>query len=188
MPLGMDIKEGFIVMLEDGQEKSKLNAKLWRVMRRESFQYETGNTSGTAEFSSVASGSKSGFKQIKALEPDDVPPRMSWQAWGVNDGSEYQLKIKPGVSRLGPDSDKEVGIVTVKQSSWMMPSLLYSFWLFHDWYPAIQADNITVEALTPKVWFMGMKYDLLEITVQVEKTRILNEGKLSIITLGGVQA
>jgi hypothetical protein len=178
------LKENYYVKIGNVPE---FEDKFFKVKTAEPFTYETG-TSDTAEFSAVASGSKSGFKNIEVLEPDDSPFHLFQVRWGVQDGCKYWIKIPTGTNRLGVDEDKDVGYITNTKSPYYAPNELYEIWLIHDFYPAIDAENITPSSLTPKVWFEGMKYDLEE----VKDTRLLAMLKAGdipsrTITIGGVK-
>lgn len=148
-----------------------LEGKFFKVGKTEPFTYETG-TSDTAEFSSVSSGSESGFKNIDVLEPDESPRHLFWVEWGVKSGGYYQIKIPTGTDRLGTDEDKDVARITNVKSPHYAPGP-YGFWLINDYYPAINfvnkwvaADGTEVPtgvAIIPKVWFSGTKWDLEEV-------------------------
>lgn len=136
-----------------------VDAKFYEVTSIEPFNYETG-TSTTAEFTSVASGSKSGFKNITVLEPDDTPKRL-FQVWpGVKDGMTYFFKIPTGTSRWGTDVDKNVARFDNLKAPDYAKNELYEFWLVSDFYPSIDASNATGAAATPVVFFEGWKYGI----------------------------
>jgi len=166
-----------------------------RLGKEEPFDYETG-TSDTAEFSTVASGASSGYKNIAVLEPDDVPPHLFWALWGVKDGCKYKVKVPTGTDRLGVDEDKDVGFVTNEKSPYFDPNPDLGFWFVNNWYPAVEAMNPTPVTLTPKVWFRGRKWDIIPVTDPnvVEKLRNFDRGDLqrpylvfTNITVGGVE-
>jgi len=184
-----DIREGYYVKVLT----PALEAKFFRVGKEEGFTYETG-TSDTAEFSSVASGSSSGFKNIDVLEPDDAPKHLFWVEWGVKDGCQYKIKIPTGTDRLGVDEDKDVGFITHEKSPYLAPNLRYGFWLVNDYYPAVDANNVTAFSLTPKVWFEGKKWDLDEVKEIDIITKLQNYEKgiapgipFTKITIGGIK-
>lgn len=183
-----DLKEGYYVNVLT----PALKEKFFRVGKKEGFTYETG-TSDTAEFAAVASGSESGFKNIDVLEPDDAPRHLFYVEWGVKDGCKYELKIPTGTNRLGVDEDKDVGFVTNEKSPYYAPDNTYSFWLVNDYYPAINAINITPNSLTPKAWFKGKKWDLEEVKEPDIITKLKNYEKgitpsipFTKITVGGI--
>lgn len=153
-----DIREGYYVKVLT----PALEGKFFRVGKEEGLTYETG-TSDTAEFAAVASGSESGFKNIDVLEPDDAPRHLFWIEWGVKDGCQYSMKVPTGTDRLGVDEDKDVGFITNEKSPYYDPERLYGFWLVSDYYPAVNANNVTPVSLTPKIWFKGKKWDLEEV-------------------------
>ena len=184
-----DVKEGFYVRVLT----PALEGTFFRVGKSEPFTYETG-TSDTAEFASVASGSESGFKNIVVLEPDDAPKHLFWVLWGVKDGCKYYIKIPTGTDRLGTDEDKDVGFVTNEKSPHYAPDPVYGFWLVSDYYPAVNANNVTPFSLTPKVWFSGVKWDLDEVKDAdiLTKLRNLQKGAapsipFTEITIGGIK-
>lgn len=183
-----ELKEGwFIEILLPGYKNRYFNVKT-----KEAFTYKTG-TSDTSEFSEVSSGSESGFKNIDVLEPDDNPRRLFYVKWGVKDGCHYYLKVPSGNDRLGTDKDKDVGYITNEKSPYYDMNPQYAFWLVHDYYPAINAKNVTATALTPEVWFEGMKYDIEEVSDPdlIEKLKNYEKGvspsiPFKKITVGGV--
>lgn len=160
--------------------------KYYRVIAVEAFQYQTGNTSGTAEFSTVASGSTTGFKDIKAIQPGDTPLKFVYAEWGLKDGMEYQMKLQAGSIRLGPDNDLNVGIVTNEISPYYEPDPSFGMWLVDDWFPSIQAENVTPFTQTPQVWFKGLKFQIEEVTDQTKIQTIVQAQRYMVITLGGV--
>lgn len=153
-----DIREGFYVRVLT----PALENTFFKVGKTEPFYYETG-TSDVAEFASVASGSESGFKNVDVLEPDEAPMHLFWVMWGVKDGCKYYIKIPTGTDRIGTDEDKDVGYVTNEKSPYYAPDPVYGFWLVSDYYPAVNAVNVTAFSLIPKVWFPGTKWDLEKV-------------------------
>lgn len=155
------MKEGhYVHLLVEAEDKG-----YWQVKERESFTYETG-TSDTAEFASVAAGSESGFKNIKVLEPEDLPPHLLQIRWGIQDGFNYYLKIPTGTNRLGLDQDKDVGFINNWKSPYYAPNEEFEFWLVWGYYPSINAKSEREHnqvAGTPKIWFEGMKYAIKEV-------------------------
>lgn len=183
-----ELREGWYIKILLDEYKEKF----FRVERKEPFTYETG-TSDTVEFTSISPGSETGFKNIDVLEPDDRPRRLFYVKWGVKDGCEYYLKIPSGVNRFGTDQDKDVGFITNEKSPYYDMNPQYSFWLVHNFYPAVNARNVTATALTPKVWFEGMKYDIVEVSDSeiIEKLKNFEKGvspsiPFRKITIGGV--
>ncbi len=179
---GDDIRTGFTVQFSGDPTWA---GKFYKVIHREGLEYVTGNTSAAAEFSTVATGGVSGFKDIKALQPDKSPQRAAYVEWGVKDGEYYQFKLKSGTIRLGPDGDKNAARVTSLKSPWYDPDPSLAFWLVNDWIPSFQATNTTPFTLTPQVFFRGFKYDLQELS-KAEVDIAINAGRYSVITLGGV--
>lgn len=185
-----DIREGYYVKVLT----PALEGKFFRVGKEEGFDYETG-TSDTAEFTAVASGSESGFKNIDVLEPDEAPMHLFWVEWGLKDGCKYSIKIPTGTDRLGVDEDKDVGFVTNEKSPYYAPDPLYGFWLVADYYPAVNAENVTPFSLTPKVWFRGKKWDVDEVTEADMIIKLQNYEKgitpsipFTKITIGGIKS
>ncbi len=151
--------------------------KYFQVQATEPFNYATGEGSET-EFSSVSTGSTSGFKNIKILEPDKTPRRL-FQVWpGIKDGCVYFVKIPTGTNRWGIDEDKDVGYLDNLKSPYYAKNRHYEIWLISDFYPSINASNATGASITPKVYFEGMKYDIKELLGKPAVFRAL--------TLGGV--
>ena len=181
MILGSEIKPGFYVTLTGDQA---VEGKMYLVSNKEGSDYETGRTTGTVEFSTVASGSKTGFKNIDRLEPDKG--QVTWYDWYVRDGAEYQMKLKAGTIRFGPQQEPNVGFIDNEKSGPTDPNEKYSFWLFEDWFPSIEANNKTPYTMTPKVFFEGFKFDVQQITDPAEVDRIKASGRYSILVLGGV--
>ena len=181
MILGSEIKPGFYVMLTGD---SVVEGKVFYVKDKEGSDYETGRTTGTAEFSTVASGSSTSFKNIDRIEPDKG--QVAWYSWYVRDGAEYQMKLKAGTIRFGPQQEPNVGFIDNEKSGPTDPNEKYSFWLFNDWFPSVQANNKTPYTMTPKVYFEGFKFDVQEIKDSGEVERIKASGRYSILVLGGV--
>lgn len=183
------LKEDYYISIQ----LPEYGGRFFRVVAKEPFTYETG-TSTTAEFSSVAAGSESGYKNIDVLEPDERPRKLFYVKWGVADSCQYYLKVPTGTDRLGTDEDKDVGFITVEKSPYFDMNPAYAFWLVHDYYPAINAKNVTADTVTPKVWFEGMKYELEEVTDPdiIEKLRNYEKRvspsiPFKKITIGGVR-
>ena len=181
MILGTEIRPGFNVMLTGDPS---VENKMFLVKRKEGSDYETGRTTGAAEFSTVATTLTSGFKNVDRIEPDTS--QIAWYQWYVRDGEEYQMKLKAGSIRFGPQQEPNVGFLDNEKSGPTDPNEKYSFWLFKDWFPSIQANNITPYTVTPKVYFEGFKFDIEEVKDLGEILRIKASGKYSIVTLGGV--
>ena len=182
MILGTEVKVGYVVQLV-GDDATK--GKFYTLTRVEGSDYDTGRTTGQAEFSTVAAGSTTGFKNIDRLEPDDN--QIAWYHWYVKDGNEYQMKLKAGTIRFGPFAEPNVGYIDNEKSGPTDPNPLYGFWLFKDWYPSVQAQNLTPYTMTPKIWFEGLKFDMIQVIDPAEVARIKASGKYSIITLGGIE-
>lgn len=184
-----DIREGFYVRVLT----PALEEKFFRIGKSEPFTYET-NTSDVDEFASVASGSESGFKNIDVLEPDSSPRHLFWVMIGVKDGCKYYTKIPTGTDRIGTDDDKDVGFINNEKSPYFAPDQMYGFWLVSDYYPAINAINVTLFSLTPKIWFSGTKWDLEGVKDAgiLEKLKNFRKGitpsiPFTEVTIGGIK-
>lgn len=153
------LKEGYVIWIDEPYNG------FYKIVRREPFQYITGEESPTI-FSTVASGSESGFLNIDTLEPDNDPLHLYQVFWGVEhtDRVRYYLKIPTGQNRFGVDEDKEIGFLNAEESPYYNPNSLFQFWLIHDWIPSINCVNNSPMTITPKIWFKGMKYDIEKIS------------------------
>ncbi len=177
-------KVGFVVQFTGD---TTYEGKFFKITQREPFDYVTGATSGTAEFSSVASGGSSGFKDITVLQSDKSHLRAIYAEMGFQDGMAYQVKLKSGTIRYGPDGDKNSARLTNVKTPYVDPDGTWAFWLFgQDWFPSINAINLTPFQLTPMVFFKGYKYEMVQLLDSLEVTRLQASGKFSVITLGGV--
>ena len=161
----------------------------YRIIRREPFNYVTGEED-TAKFSTVASGSESGFKAMSDLEPDNKPLHLYHVLWGVKDIGDikYYVKIPTGQNRFGIDTDKEIGYVDADKSFYAEPNPLYEFYLINEWYPSVNCKNNSAFTILPKVWFRGMKYDIDPIK-DASTIRALDSGQMAHrrIYFGGVK-
>lgn len=177
------LKEGFVVWIDDPLKK------FYTISRREAFDYETGDEN-SAYFSTVASGSTSGFKGIEILEPDNKPPHLFQVLWGVADTGKikYYIKIPTGQNRIGVDEDKEIGFINADKSPHYDPNPMYQFYLINGWYPSIDCRNGSPVTITPKIWFRGMKYDIEELTNKT-KLAALENGAATFkkVILGGIK-
>lgn len=168
----LTLKPGFIV---------KIFERYYRIKAAEPFRYDTGDES-SAFFSSVSSGSDSGFKNITELEPDDLPiPHLFWVVPGFEDGMQYSIKIPTGTNRFGTDVTKGIGYLDNLMSPYYAPNEDYGFWLVNNYYPAINAKNVMSVAMTPKVHFRGIKFDL-EPT-----TNPMNGSPVQEVIIGGLE-
>ncbi len=177
-------KVGFIVQFTGD---SVYEGKFFRIMQREPFEYVTGATTGTAEFSTVASGGNSGFKDITVLQSDKSHLRAVFVEMGFRDGMSYQVKLKSGTIRYGPDGDKNSARLNAIKTPFFDPDGTFAFWIFgQDWFPSIQANNITPWATTPIIYFKGYKYEMIQVTDTNVIAQLQASGKFSVLTLGGV--
>ena len=180
--VGPNIKPGFYVQLVAASSEDPMNNKIIQILREEASDYETGD-GATAEFSTVASGSNTGFRQVVSLEPDTG--RLAWYKWGIFTGGVYEMQVNAGSSRLGVDEAKAAANITMEKSPSFDPEDDYAFYLVTDWWPAINCTNTTPNTITPKVRFIGWKWDFKEI-VGAQAAQILQSGKYTVATLGGV--
>jgi hypothetical protein len=169
------LKEGWVVWIDD-----PYNA-YYKIVRREPFDFETGEESPLL-FSTVAPGAESGFKNIDTLEPDTDPLHLFQVRWGVSDVSpvKYYLKIPTGQNRFGVDENKEIGFLDATKSSWYAPNPTFEFFLIHDWIPSINMVNGSAVTRTPKIRFVGFKYD-------IEKIDSAPNGVYRKIVFGGIK-
>jgi hypothetical protein len=153
--LDLYMKQGHIAWIDEPLKG------FYDIVRREPFDFTTGEES-TAIFTTVASGSSSGFQPIDELEPDNKPLHLYQVLWGVADCGEikYYIKIPTGQNRFGIDEDKEIGFINAEKSPYFAPNPLYQFYLINEWYPSVNCVNNSPVTITPKVWFRGMKYDI----------------------------
>jgi len=162
-----------------------LRKKFYRLTTIEGMQYQTGKAS-TAEFSSVASAAVSGDKNISVLEPDDNPDKLFQIRPSVKDGCNYFWKLKTGTNRYGTDTDKDVGFMTNELSPIFGSNRAFEFFLVNDWYPAVNASNVTGSATTPRVYFVGRKYNIVELSSSEADSYSDDPDSYFVVTLGGV--
>ncbi len=164
----------------------QIGEKFFKIGRSEPLQYDTG-TEATAIFSAVATGSTSGYKNVTELEPDDFPKHLFWVVPGIEDGMKYFFKLPTGTARFGTDVTKSIGFLTNLISPHYAPNPEFGFYLIEDYYPSIEASNVTLVANTPKVYFTGEKYDLEEIKDSTIQQKLKTGGTpVKYITLGGI--
>lgn len=168
-----DLKEGYYV---------QISGDFFQIIAKEPFRYVT--DSSTAEFSSVANGSESGYQNIENLEPDEG--RLYQCLFGVADGLEYFFKIPTGTDRWGIDEDKDIGFIDNILSPHFAPNPNFEVFLVENIYPAVNAKNSTGVAVTPKLYAEGFKYDLREVTAEEYDDLTKNKRPFTIITIGGV--
>ena len=171
------LTEGFVVKIFD---------KFFKIGNIEPFEYRTGQEA-TAFFSAVASGSTSGFKNIIELEPDDNPRHLFWVVPGIEDCMQYSFKISTGTDRFGTDVTKNIGFITNIISPYHSPNEDFGFFLIEEFFPSIDANNVTAVALTPKVYFTGFKYDLVEVDPTMLSKLQSGQALFKDITIGGIK-
>lgn len=176
-----DLKVGFFVEIV-GIDKEKDH--IYEIIAQEGFTYET-NDGTTSEFSSVNSGSESGSKTIANMEPDDTPKHLYWAVPSFEDGCEYYFKVPTGTDRFSVDENKSIAHLNNLKSPRFAPDPKYAFWAINDFFPAINAKNNQGFAITPKVYFDGLKYKLEEVKAD-RKAGIRSQAKLSKINIGGL--
>jgi hypothetical protein len=180
--LAGDLKPGHYVYIEKPLDT------FYKVLAKEVLDYETGKED-TAVFSSVASGASSGFKNIELLEPDSTPLHLLMVIpCFVDTQFEFYIKLPTGTNIFGVDKKKDIGFINAHKSPVYDPNPDFAFWIVKDYYPAIEAKNISAFAFTPKIIFTGMKYDI----EKVEDSRIITqitEGKIPCkrIKIGGIK-
>lgn len=164
------LREGFYVFID------QLN-KFYRIKAVEPFQFETGRES-TAIFSAVATNGESGYQNIDELEPDDAPRRLYQVRAGPKYNMRYYFRVPTGVSRFGLDTDQAIGYVSEDLSPYHNPTDEFEFWLVKNYYPSINAVNDTTITLTPKLQFLGFKYDIEEVTGQLSASEVDASGRI----------
>lgn len=170
----------YLIFVGTYAETKGLTGKFFKALREEPYVYVT-NEGDEAEFSEVADGGESGWTDIEAMEPG--ANRLYFVLMGCQDGADYYVKIPAGVERWGVDEDTDVGHFDNELSPYYEPSPEYSFWLITDMYPAVNAKNNTGHALTPKIWFWGVKLDYSEVSKEE-----IPEGVIpATVTLGGIK-
>lgn len=164
----------------------KLGELFYKITGTEPFKYATGEGRYT-EFTAVLTGAESGWKDIEALEPSNAPPHIYQVRPGVKDGCKYYFQLPTGTHVWGIDEDKDVGYIDSKLSPHYAKNDDYEFFLTHDHYPRVNADNATGQTVTPKVYFEGMKYDYTE--AEEDEIVLLAERRLPYreIRVGGIK-
>lgn len=192
MPIGLEELEinHYIAFVGDSVPQGR-QSLFYQIQGKEPVTYETGRST-TAEFTAVASGGNAGFKNIEVLEPDTH--HLYGLDWGVKDRCRYYMKVPTGNDRLGLDEDMDVGFVNNKTSPWLRPNPHYGFWIVEDQYPSFNAYNDSPLSLTPKIYFYGYKYFMVEVTKGnpvYERLKAYRDGrggqKYTNITLGGIE-
>ncbi len=173
----MELKVGYLVTFVGAWAESKeYIGKFFRLLRKERLVYITGEGDKT-EFTAVATGAESGFKDIEALEPDKN--QLYQLSPGVKDGCKYHAKLT-GKDRHGPRLDTDMAYFTNQDSFWTDPSENYEFFLVKDMFPSYNAVNATGYTITPKIHFRGFQWDIVEVKDFKPET-------YSIVTLGGLK-
>jgi len=171
----MELKVGYLVTFVGSWAESKgYTDKFFRLLRKERLIYITGE-GDTTEFTAVATGAESGFKDIEALEPDKN--QLYQLRPGVRDGCQYFAKLT-GTERYGPRLDTDSAYFTNQDSFWTAPSEDLEFFLLKDMFPTYNAKNATGATITPKIYFSGWKWDYEEVP---------KAEPYSIVTLGGLK-
>lgn len=179
------LKDGYYVRIP--QLGKDIGKEFWVITGSEPFNYKTGDST-SAEFSAVADGSESGYKNISVLEPNDTPRRIYQVVMGVKDGCQYYVKIPSGANRFGVDVDKDVGYLDNNTSYYLAKNEMYLFWLAHNYYPSINAVNDTGISKTPQVFFEGYKYDIEPVSDAATLSRLQsNIQQSTMISIGGVK-
>lgn len=161
--------------------------QFYRIVNVEPFEYRTGEES-TAHFSAVEVDGESGHTNITTLEPDDVPRRLFQVRMGVMYGFKYYIKIPTGTARFGIDEDKNIGFLDNFMSPFDAPNEDFEFFLVNSFYPSINAKNKTSISMTPRIHFVGFKYDIEEVKDGAVLSKLEN-GQMTFkkINIGGVK-
>ena len=169
------LKVGYLVTFVGAWAESKgYTDRFFRILRKERLIYITGE-GDTTEFTAVATGAESGFKDIEALEPDTN--QLYQLRPGVKDGCKYHAKLT-GKDRYGPRLDGDMAYFTNQDSFWTAPSEDLEFFLVKDMFPSYNAKNATGSTITPKIYFRGFQWDIEEVS---------KAEPYSIVTLGGIK-
>lgn len=155
--------------------------RYWQIEEREIFEFQTGDGS---EFSAVAAGSESSDVEIANLEPSEN--ELYYIIPGIKDGLDYYLRIPAGTDRMGVTKDTDSGFINNVKSPYFLPNAQYSFFMAIKTKFTMRAVNDTPAAVTPKVYFEGMKYKIVEVTDE-ETLKKLDKGEIrhTPIQLGG---
>lgn len=160
-----------------GSEKERY----WKIKEREPIRYDTSQGS---EFSSIASGASSGDIEIPNLEPAEN--ELYYIIPSFKDGCEYRVRIPSGTDRFGIAKKTDSGILRNRDSPYFLPNPQWGFFVAIKTRFQVNATNNTPEAVTPQVYFEGMKYRVEEVTDE-DTIKKLESGtiKSTEIQLGG---
>jgi len=188
-----ELKEGFFLTFVGAAVPPEHENKFYRVAAVETLTYDTGDETTTV-FSSVASGAESGYISIDPLEPKATPMHLFLVHPGIRDGGRYQMKIPDGSDRMGIDDQLDIARLDNLKSPWVAPGDDFAFYLLHNQVPAVNVENVTPEAFTPKMYFTGEKYqlDLVADLTLVKKLQNYAQGispyvPCKLVTLGGIK-
>lgn len=171
----MELKVGYLITFVGSWAESKgYTGKFFRLLLKEHLIYITGEGDKT-EFTAVATGAKSGFINIEALEPSTN--QLYIIRPGVRDGCKYHAKLT-GKDRHGPALDIDMAYFTNQDSFYTDPSEALEFFLVNDMFPSYNAVNDTGATITPKIYFKGTQWDFKEVP---------KAEPYSIVTLGGLK-
>lgn len=160
----------------------------YKVVGVEPLQYDTGQES-TAFFSEVAASGSSDFKNITELNPDILPKMHLFQVVaGVDNDFRYYFKVPTGTSRFGDDVSKGIGFLDTDSSPIFSPNKNFQMWLVKDYYPAINAVNRSTSVpLTPKIRFIGFKYEIQPVKDQTMIDSLMNgRANYKYVIVGGL--
>lgn len=157
------------------------NLRYWLVQEREGLKYDT-DING--EFSVVAAGNSSGDITIDNLEPSEN--ELYYIIPSFKDGCAYRFRIPSGNDRNGVAKDTTSGTLYNRDSPYFFPNPAWSFYVAIKTKFQINATNESNASLTPRVFFEGIKYRVIEVTDK-EKLQELISGKIpsTSIQLGG---
>lgn len=165
------------------RKSGKGKETFYQVKFREISEFET--TTDKGEFSEVANGANSGNIQIENLEPNDN--QLFFCIPGIKDGCKYIIKLPSNIERWGVPKDTDIGRVDNQKSPYFKPNPRFGFWLPPEQYPAFVAYNDVGEAVTPKLYFEIIKYEIEKI-VETDLLRRLEEGSVAYtqLEIGGI--
>jgi hypothetical protein len=186
--IDLELKEGMYILLVGQAVPAEFKDVFLQILSQEPLDYQYTFSS------SVSSGATSGYENIEYLEPDETPLHLSAVLWGIKDGCEYQIKIPTGTDRMGVDGSKSSARITNRDTPYFAPNPHYGFYLIHDLYPSIQANNVTPNSVTPILYFTGYKFGIARVTDDQILQRLRNFATHDVpyipskqITLGGIE-
>lgn len=159
-----------------GQDKERY----WQIQEREAFQFETGSHS---EFASLAAGATSSDIFIEFLEPNEN--ELYHIIPGIQDGMDYYLRLTLGHDTWGVARDTDIGFINHRRTPYFLPNAQYGFFVALKTRFSVRVVNNSGTAGTPKVWFEGQKYRIVEVTDNSLIEELNRTGRYTKIQLGG---